>query len=489
MNSPGVASALLARCRAPRSGWAQWGLRAGLAAYAVACAYIKAPWGILTGLATMGAALYVVPNLRVAFLVFVCFLPSMGEPELDVILPRIWIPPFYLLALAWVTAAVTRPRRVHVDPFLAGMLILFLLTCVVSLMTGVDITACPHSHPWERTHEAVMSSLLMVFAMAAVRDVRDLDRVFRTLVLSGIPLAVTLFFFGAEVEAGGFITRRKGFYASVHPAALHMVVCAIAAATLLRVASSRRERVFLVGCLLLFLSTQHFTSTRTVAATLPIVLIAAVGIEFGLRRALVAGVSLAAGIAVIFPFLPGRLRSNVGTLLSAALGNHEMVMQHFSDGGGKLLTFAGRFLHISEGLHLFSQHPLFGVGIGRHSWMVTLYQASQIHNYYIVVLAETGIIGLTLYLGMVGYSLALGWRCLAVARRRGDRRLFCFTEGLLLTLLAIFIVFCTTPGSATGERFVWPLIGLIAGAARRSAFPASDPMAEATVCQEGGTPA
>lgn len=72
----------------------------------------------------------------------------------------------------------------------------------------------------------------------------------------------------------------------------------------------------------------------------------------------------------------------------------------------------GRGAAWEEVLAAFAQHPLFGVGYRQHEQYVTA--ATNAHNAYLAVLAELGVVGLTVYLLLLG-GAAL--RCLLVAWR------------------------------------------------------------------------
>lgn len=62
-----------------------------------------------------------------------------------------------------------------------------------------------------------------------------------------------------------------------------------------------------------------------------------------------------------------------------------------------------------EGLHMFTSHPVFGVGAGNF----TDYNYLTAHNSFVLALAETGIVGFTLWLAFVGYCF---WMMVAVLR-------------------------------------------------------------------------
>lgn len=61
-----------------------------------------------------------------------------------------------------------------------------------------------------------------------------------------------------------------------------------------------------------------------------------------------------------------------------------------------------------EGLHMFLSHPLLGVGAGNF----TDYNDLTAHNSFVLVVAETGLIGYVLWLAFVGYSFLMMLRIL-----------------------------------------------------------------------------
>ena len=64
---------------------------------------------------------------------------------------------------------------------------------------------------------------------------------------------------------------------------------------------------------------------------------------------------------------------------------------------------AGRVDAWYEGFQMFFAHPLFGVGAGAFDD----YHFLTAHNSFVLVLAETGIIGFTIWLAFVGYGLLM----------------------------------------------------------------------------------
>lgn len=74
-----------------------------------------------------------------------------------------------------------------------------------------------------------------------------------------------------------------------------------------------------------------------------------------------------------------------------------------------------RLVFFEDGLKLFARSPLIGSGLGAFENGVRSVQAfpygtKYVHNHYIQTLAETGLVGLALFLGLLGASAAAVWR-------------------------------------------------------------------------------
>lgn len=74
-----------------------------------------------------------------------------------------------------------------------------------------------------------------------------------------------------------------------------------------------------------------------------------------------------------------------------------------------------RFVFFEDGLKLFLRSPVFGLGLGAYANGVTsvqsfYYYTKYAHNHYVQTLAETGCVGLILFLGLLAVSAASIWR-------------------------------------------------------------------------------
>lgn len=115
-----------------------------------------------------------------------------------------------------------------------------------------------------------------------------------------------------------------------------------------------------------------------------------------------------------------------------------------------------------EGLELFTQHPFVGIGTNAYKYTVELGQVA--HNSFLSVLVELGIVGLSLFLAMLGYIL---YNALRLPR----------TEALFsVTLLLIWFIGAS---SLTYEHHkpTWLILSFILISARSAIYRPSEDMA------------
>lgn len=102
-----------------------------------------------------------------------------------------------------------------------------------------------------------------------------------------------------------------------------------------------------------------------------------------------------------------------GILGSAALAGLMMLPSRLHELDVDEASAAGRVDAWYEGIQMFLANPLFGIGAGGYS---DLHEITA-HNSFVLVLAETGIIGFTIFIAIVGYSFLM---TLAPVRRGDD---------------------------------------------------------------------
>jgi putative inorganic carbon (hco3(-)) transporter len=197
------------------------------------------------------------------------------------------------------------------------------------------------------------------------------------------------------------------------------------------------------------------TYTQSRAALIALLLAAvAVGALHGVRlRVLAVAVCGVIGLGSLV--LPQTLQQRVGALSDAA-----------SSGGASLedSSLVGRKSENLAGLHMWADHPLLGVGPDNfevhyqtYSAAIGIDQRAQrrgAHNLYLESLAETGVLGTMVFLGVLWLALTGAWR----ARSRLEGRDALLGEGLLVALGA-FLVCAVTLHSAYA-RYEWIFLGL-----------------------------
>ena len=94
-----------------------------------------------------------------------------------------------------------------------------------------------------------------------------------------------------------------------------------------------------------------------------------------------------------------------GLLGSMAVGMLLALPSRFNEIDVEEASAQGRVDSWYEGLQMFIGHPIFGVGPDMYSE----YHPLTAHNSYVLVLAETGIVGFTLWLAFVLYCFRMMW--------------------------------------------------------------------------------
>ena len=92
--------------------------------------------------------------------------------------------------------------------------------------------------------------------------------------------------------------------------------------------------------------------------------------------------------------------------------------------------------------HLFIQHPLLGIGAGNFVLQSHIFTAQHlaVHNTLLEVAVETGIVGLSLFLIIIGVALIRLKHAMHFFRWQGDSILSLYSLGLMVAFLGIFVV-------------------------------------------------
>jgi O-antigen ligase len=125
------------------------------------------------------------------------------------------------------------------------------------------------------------------------------------------------------------------------------------------------------------------------------------------------------------------------------------------------------------GWRMVEDNPLRGVGAGNFSISSIHYllepgalprddlivdEAKVVHNTYLHVLSELGLVGLTLFLGVIAFSLWCASRAVACASRAGDRQLEVLARALVVALVGLLVA--DFFGSRQYSKLLWLLMSL-----------------------------
>ena len=94
-----------------------------------------------------------------------------------------------------------------------------------------------------------------------------------------------------------------------------------------------------------------------------------------------------------------------GVLGTAAVAGLLALPSRFNEIDVEEASAQGRVDSWYEGMQMFQSHPIFGVGPDMYSE----YHHLTAHNSFVLIIAETGIIGFTLWLAFVVYSFRMMW--------------------------------------------------------------------------------
>jgi O-antigen ligase len=125
------------------------------------------------------------------------------------------------------------------------------------------------------------------------------------------------------------------------------------------------------------------------------------------------------------------------------------------------------------GWRMVRANPVLGVGAGNYTNSAVHYllepgdikrsdyivdQPKVAHNVYLQVLAELGVVGLALFVGVIGFSLLSVARAARAFARAGDRSMELLARGLLIAMVGLLAAFFFA--SAIYSKQLWLLLGV-----------------------------
>jgi O-antigen ligase len=356
------------------------------------------------------------------------------------------------------------PSLFHDHPVLASLAVGMGVWAFASALWAPDV-----AHVRGRAFTLVLGLVLVFVVYGAIREPKHARWLVRGYVAGAVLSAVVGLF--VTVPNATDTTRLSGGIGDPNELALVLVPGLALAFFAIPAAKSEVERWLLV------------LSAGAIALAL---------FQTGSRGGLVA---LAAAFVAALIF-GGSRRPHVlaGMLSLTALGVAYFVLAappavtarvlHFTAAGGN-----GRTDLWAIAQQVARDHPLVGIGLGNFEDVEAAYASRTtnlpavdivvdnphvVHNSYLEVLAELGVVGLTLFVAFVAGALGLGWRAIRAFARAGDTDLELIARGLLVALVGMLAASVFL--SAEYEKQVWLLLGVSIALttltrARRSADP------------------
>lgn len=382
-----------------------------------------------------------------------------------------------ILVVSWLAYTTTNTQRGSQFPFafpaITGCLLIYLTWNVVSVAWAEDSAATLIS-----SLSFALNFMLFPVAYSAVRKPSDLRPLLVAFVIgAGIaavygviaqPDATALV---SSPTAAAGLNRLSGSIGDPNELAT-LLAAGVGVSTALIFDSSRSAafRIISAGAALILLTGILITLSRGGLVALAAALLAAVFVSTGRFRIMTVGaVTAILAVAGVFFFAV------------ASQAARDRILE--TDGG------SGRTDIWSVGWRMVEDQPVRGVGGGNFKISSIHYllapgvlefdqyivdQPSVAHNAYLQVLAETGVIGLALFLIAVVACIACAAQAMRRLRRLGDQEGALLAAGVIAGTVALLAGFFFL--SEEHSKHLWLLLALgpaVLGAARRSEETAS----------------
>jgi O-antigen ligase len=358
-----------------------------------------------------------------------------------------------LLILAWGAALLTRrgsvPLLPHARPLLFGAIVGLLVFAGASILWATAPAATGTGEGRLLLNAAL---LLVTYTAASTRSG------FRTIVHGYLLASVTTSLY--SIASGQYsVAGRLGGLFDPNYFAAELIPAIVIAAFLFATAGLARKRWLFAGVAGIDLAAFALTQSRGGIVGLAVALVAAVAVAGRARPRILALVLLltAIGLGYYFGYKPAHVFQT-------------------SSRAGLAGTTSGRLDEWEVALRVFSGHPVGGVGLGNYQVVEPSYATQTInltvvrqivteqlvvHNTYLQILAELGIVGLFLFLTMLVVPLRLASRALARLDRPLDE-LEAQARGLLAGAIGLLTAYVFLSGEF--EKPLWLLLALLVGA-------------------------
>ena len=425
---------------------------AAVAAPLGALAVVSPQWSIaaLAGLAFVAAAVASVAAGLALFttLTFFALIPGFGTSFVSLVKIAGAV---LLVALG---RKVARPSLVREHPLVAGLAVVLAAWAAASALWAPDVGGV------RRDAVTLALSILLLFVVyGAIRKPKHARWLVHAYVIGCVCSAVVGVATGAP--AGEDTSRLSGGVGDPNELALVLLPGLALAFFALPGARSALERWLLAAACGVMTIALFETGSRGGLIALGVSFAVAL-VYGGARRphvlcALLALAAVGAGYFAVAA--PPEVRARVG---------------HLAGGGGN-----GRTDLWSIARQVAADHPVHGIGIGNFEVVEPAYAARTtnvsavdvvvdephvVHNTYLELLAELGIVGLSIFVALVVTILRLARSAVRAAVRAGEADLELLTRGLVVGLGGVLTASIFL--SAEYEKQLWLLLGLAAALAR-----------------------
>jgi O-antigen ligase len=346
-----------------------------------------------------------------------------------------------IVVAGWLLGVVTSRRLgVRMSALIVG-LVLFVGWTAVTMVTAFDSQVA-----LVRVLTFAQLGFVTIMFASVIQDVERLRGVLRTTVISttlaGI-YALALYFEGVTTVAAGTVLDRNQLAVNINIA----IVCAY---ILYQVSHSAAERAALLVALPILFLSLALSFSRGGYITFVVALFLVMYRVAKTRGYVVLAGSLAM-IALISTTLPDSFYQRVSSIVPS--------IEHQED------TFGIRVLLWKAGLRMIADNPVLGVGPGNFMLAQPHYVHGRIysrfvltsHNLFIGVAAETGLVGLGLYLFMVVAAFREAGR---PGRKWSPGARDLELAGVGVEICIVVILMGGLTGSAETSKYLFMLFGM-----------------------------
>lgn len=384
------------------------------------------------------AALVLNPLFGVHTLVLLLFVEDATATESGITAMKFVGP---IVILAWIISLAARQKtRIHMSAFVV-VLALFIGWCSLSLLYAIDSEMA-----LVRLLTFVQLAVVAILFMSVVNDLQRVRGVLWAIVIWATAttlLGLGMYAVGRETVVTGPAMNRNQFAVYVNIA----IICGL---LLFQDTRSRWARFFLVVALPILLVGQALTFSRKGIIALLFAL-SMIWYRFARERRLLPLIATVMALSLIAWFLPEVFWQRVATIVPA--------IQERKD------TFGIRVNLWQLALHMIKERPLTGVGLGNFVPAFARYAEGQMHNVqlvahnaYMSIAAETGIIGLALFLFLHAFALRDLRRAIRIGASLPTPDLKLLAIATEVSLIVIMVT--ALSGSTEALKVLWFLFGL-----------------------------